>query len=140
MTLSPLTLQYASTIPTQLITWGPWPLSARKEAMHPLEPEDDGEHFLRLRLGGTFYFRPQDPCYIFVQPMVLDLDLTSPGKFVLSEPVSGVYGVGKNLGDAFDDLHSMVIDLFEELVASESELSQKLRQQLDYLRAIIQPR
>ena len=61
------------------------------------------------------------------------------GKFVTSQPRLNVYGVGKTYAESITDFTSMLVDLFEELSASEDVLSHHLRQQLEILRSILVP-
>lgn len=131
-----LTIQYSSTFPERVLSWSrPAAQAATVPARQPRVAD-----LLLLQPTQQIYFRPSDPNYIFLQSLTLDVERADPGDFVLAEPVSGVYGAGRNLREALADLQSMIIDLYVELVAGQAELSQKLRQQLEYLRLIIQPR
>ena len=60
-------------------------------------------------------------------------------KFITSELQLNVYGVGKTYAESITEYTSMLIDLFEELSASEDVLSRHLRQQLGILRSILVP-
>lgn len=62
------------------------------------------------------------------------------GGFVMSEPRLNVYGVGETFAESVADFTSMLVDLYEELSASEDVLSSHLRQQLEVLSIVLAPR
>jgi len=72
------------------------------------------------------------------QPLFVKVEQTD-GKFVTSQPRLNIYGVGKTYTESITDFTSMLVDLFEELSASEDVLSHHLRQQLEILRSILVP-
>ena len=73
------------------------------------------------------------------QPFQVQVE-RADGEFVVSEPRLNVYGVGETFTESMVDFTSMLVDLFEELSASEDVLSSHLRQQLELLRTILAPR
>ena len=73
------------------------------------------------------------------QPVQVQVE-RADGEFVVSEPRLNVYGVGETFAESMADFTSMLVDLFEELSASEDVLSSHLRQQLELLRTILAPR
>jgi hypothetical protein len=74
-----------------------------------------------------------------VQPLQVKVEQVG-GDFVISEPRLNVYGIGKTFSESVADFTSMLVDLFEELSASENVLSHHLCQQLEILRTILAPR
>lgn len=73
------------------------------------------------------------------QPLQVKVERTD-GEFIISEPRLNVYGVGETFAESIADFTSMLVDLFEELSASEDVLSHHLRRQLQILRTILAPR
>jgi len=69
--------------------------------------------------------------------ITLDVEKTEAGDWLVSDPVMATYGTGDTLDAAVQDFGSMLRDLFEELLATESVLAPHLQRQLDYLRTIV---
>ena len=57
-------------------------------------------------------------------------------EFTIYDPYLNIYGVGKTIAEAAEEFDSMRMDLLAELTESEAVLSDRLREQLQYLRAI----
>jgi hypothetical protein len=57
--------------------------------------------------------------------------------YVISEPVTNVYGTDLTKIDALDEFKSMMIDLFRELTNSEGILSRNLLFKLSYLKSLL---
>ncbi len=72
------------------------------------------------------------------RPLQVQVEHTD-GEFVTSESRFNVYGVGETWAESLVDFTSMLVDLFEELSASQDVLSPHLGRQLESLRAILSP-
>ncbi len=72
------------------------------------------------------------------RPLQVQVEHTD-GEFITSELRFNVYGVGETWAESLADFTSMLVDLFEELSASQDVLSPHLGEQLESLRAILSP-
>ncbi len=72
------------------------------------------------------------------QTLQIQVEYTD-GEFITSESRFNVYGVGETWAESLADFTSMLVDLFEELSASQDVLSPHLGEQLESLRAILSP-
>ena len=88
--------------------------------------------------AGSLYFlmRIDSPAYALMRNILLNVEEIDEGVMV-SDNRLNLYGVGETVEAAVDEFTSMLLDLYEELVASEAVLAQPLRQQLAYLCTII---
>ncbi len=68
--------------------------------------------------------------------MILDVQIGEAGEIIVSYSRLHTYGVGQDLSEATEEFVSMLVDLYEELSASEGILSQHLQGQLNLLRAV----
>lgn len=97
------------------------------------------EEQLRLPVSRTsliFLTAIADPRFRLLRPILLDVDRGQGGEYIVSNPHLHNYGVGKTLQAAVADYQSMLVDLYEELAASEAALSRHLRERLEYLRSL----
>ena len=79
------------------------------------------------------------PNWFLVKPIKVQIERGDHGEFVLSNMALDVYGVGTTIQEAQNDLISMLIDSFEDLLESENELSTYLKALLNKLRLILKP-
>lgn len=93
-------------------------------------PSVKTQPLLLLRLSGGNYH--------LLSPLFVEME-SEGGRVSLWEARSGAYGVGKTLDEAIEDLQSMLEEMYEQLLESESTLSHALYEQLKYLRSIIAP-
>ena len=78
-----------------------------------------------------------DPDYRLLSPFLLEVEQSRTGELVVSNSLLRNYGVGRTLEEAIADYQSMLLDLYEELEASEATLSHHLREQLNHLRGML---
>lgn len=81
-----------------------------------------------------------DPCYRLRYPILLTQEIGEQGETIVFDDGFDVYGVGETTQEAVGEYASMLVDLFQELVASEDALSCHLRQQLRTLRMYLTTR
>lgn len=74
-----------------------------------------------------------------VGSLMLDVEIW-PTHVIVSERRFDAYGVGTTCQEATEDFVSMLIDLLEDLTASEDVLSTDLMCQLNLIRAYAKPR
>lgn len=67
----------------------------------------------------------------------LDMNQMNDGRWLATSPHIMTHGVGDTPEGAMQDFQSMMLDLFKELVQSESLLAPHLRRELDYMREIL---
>lgn len=82
---------------------------------------------------------PHDKKYRFTHPLVLEVKHEGDHITVLSQQYD-VHGVGRTVAEAANDLRDMLIEMYEELTASEPNLSKYLSGQLKGLKKLITPR
>ena len=71
-------------------------------------------------------------------PLTLEVDQTEGEvRVVAYDTLVNVYGVGATAAEAISDLKSMLVDLYEELEASQAVLSPSLQQQWRRLRSVM---
>ena len=88
--------------------------------------------------SGSLYFlmRIDSPTVALTRNILLNVEEIDQGVMV-SDNRLNLYGVGETIEQAVDEFTSMLLDLYEELVASEEFLARPLRGQLAYLRTVI---
>ena len=74
---------------------------------------------------------------ILKAPVLLDMQQMNDGRWLATNPGIMTHGVGDTPERATQDFQSMMIDLFKELVRSESVLAPHLKRELDYMRGIL---
>lgn len=77
--------------------------------------------------------------WFLVKPIVVEVAKGEQGEFVLSNSSLDVYGVGSSIQEAKNDMLSMLIESYEDLIESEDELSSYLAELLYKLRSILKP-
>ncbi|HEX9924991.1 MAG TPA: hypothetical protein VGD99_20210 [Anaerolineae bacterium] len=113
-------------------------LPAWKELMALLEDLDDSRELTRLR-EAVESGREEVVNWVSAGKMTLEIETDENGDIIIWEPTLNVYGVGHTIEAAIAEFSSMMMDLHEELDASEDTLSQPLRLQLGRLRTILAP-
>lgn len=78
----------------------------------------------------------EDERYALCGEIPLKVKKTEEG-FLVSDPITLRYGVGRTLEEAKDDYMSVVLEYYESLVASEKDLASHLKAHLQYLRTVI---
>lgn len=71
------------------------------------------------------------------KPILLNVERTESNNWLATHSTILTHGYGESAIDAARNFHSMLIDLFIELVESEDMLAPHLQEELDYLREII---
>lgn len=77
------------------------------------------------------------PGWELVQPLLIMLTRDEDGGVTVFSLELNLYGIGETVEEAINDFISMLIDLYEELNASEAVLSTHLVQRLRELRNVI---
>jgi hypothetical protein len=69
--------------------------------------------------------------------VLLDMQQMNDGRWLATHSDIMTHGVGDTPERAMQDFQSMMLDLFKELLRSESLLAPHLRRELDYMREIL---
>jgi len=75
--------------------------------------------------------------YRLTRPLIIHVREMEPGQWLVTSPFISTHGTGEAVEQAIHDFESMLIDLFQELDASEHELAPHLLRELHTLRRII---
>jgi hypothetical protein len=132
----------AGVAPLTVATWTASPFPYPEPAENPAfvtgvwsnqSPVPEMMLEMRVLLRG-----PVGPHVRLSEPLLLTIqtDVVPTGIEVIAfEPYIHAYGVGATIEEALAEYKSMLLDLYEELQASEEILSTSLREQLKYLRS-----
>lgn len=74
---------------------------------------------------------------ILQQLFSISVERIDDGMWVASHPIIFAYGYGNDPIDAASEFFEMMVESYIDLENSENELSQRLQDQLEYLRGII---
>ena len=119
--VEPLVLNLASTIHSTSVAPRQEPRRARD-----ISPVRHVAFRIDGRLPGGYRLR---------QPISVQAHMESDGSVVVAHDELLAYGVGHTIGEAAADFQGMLVDMFEELMADESRLSESLRSELAKLRS-----
>jgi hypothetical protein len=110
---------------------------------HRIEPgistsSQVGEIHLLARLPQQIVLvRLSNRNYKLRHPFVIDITRDEEGQTVVYASDAQIYGAGRSSKEALADFQSMLIDTFNELTSSETQLSEPLRQRLANLSSIV---
>ena len=77
------------------------------------------------------------PGRVLKRPLRLVIKKTADGRWLATNSAIMTHGVGDTPEAAARDYQSMVVDLYAELIESESILAPHLRRELEYLRTVL---
>lgn len=103
----------------------------------PPTGEENASSHLRLIPGEIGLYGPIGEGYSLTQPIMLDVEITRQGQFIVSNSTLETYGVGETPQEALEEFSSMLLDFYHELVDSEENLSVHYRRILQRLRSYL---